>query len=166
MEQNQYNSHQPLTGDRGQPLVQQDQPPYYPTALPVETTGQYPVEPPQYQTSQPMGGPTYQGIPQPQYFQAQGYPPHQFGNGGVAPKVTPAMFRGVLTSVFCECPSCGQVTHTRVEEENSPLQWILCLIICVVGLWCCCCIPFCIDNLKAGKHYCSSCGSCIGHIQG
>ncbi|CAI2376424.1 unnamed protein product [Moneuplotes crassus] len=86
--------------------------------------------------------------------------------GPVAPKPNPAMFRGVITSVYCECPSCGQATHTRVEHDYSAMQWIICLIMFIVGLWLCCCIPFCIDSMRSGNHYCSNCGSSIGVIQG
>ncbi|CAI2379906.1 unnamed protein product [Moneuplotes crassus] len=147
-------------------MAPQNPPHNYPPPPPVQATGQHPTEPAQYPTSQPVANPAYQGIPQPQPAPNQRYPPQQFGSGGSAPRATPAMFRGVVTSVFCECPSCGQATHTRVEQENSAMQWILCLIMFIVGLWCCCFIPFCVDSMKAGNHYCSNCGSSIGLIQG
>eukprot|EP00343_Euplotes_focardii_P007174 CAMPEP_0205818744 /NCGR_PEP_ID=MMETSP0206-20130828/776_1 /ASSEMBLY_ACC=CAM_ASM_000279 /TAXON_ID=36767 /ORGANISM="Euplotes focardii, Strain TN1" /LENGTH=100 /DNA_ID=CAMNT_0053111435 /DNA_START=19 /DNA_END=318 /DNA_ORIENTATION=+ len=78
---------------------------------------------PQPIQDQPVPGqqPTQYGDPvQPQY---QGIPQQPMPNGEITPKATPAMFRGVVNSVFCECPSCGQATHTRVELQNSPIQW-------------------------------------------
>ncbi|CAI2379166.1 unnamed protein product [Moneuplotes crassus] len=80
----------------------------------------------------------------------------------VAPKTTPAMFKGVQTPVYCECPSCNLPTHTRVEVKVSRLQWIVCIILLLVGLWCFCCIPFYFRSLKAGRHYCKNCGALIG----
>ena len=155
MDPNQNTNGQPMLGE-GQPLAGQAPP--VPQAQPV-----------QYQTNQPQP-PAYQQVPQAQPMQQPmpqamgGYPPAQPG-ARTAPRANPAMFRGVTQSVFCECPSCFQPTHTRVEVENSPMQWILCLVMCIFGLWCCCFIPFCVDSLKAGNHYCTNCASSIGNIQ-
>ena len=157
MDQNQNLNVQPMLSE-GQPLVGQAQP--VPQAQLV-----------QYQTSQPQ--PTaYQQVSQAQPMQQPmpqamgGYPPVQpLPEARTAPKSNPSMFRGVTQSVFCECPSCSQATYTRVEVENSPMQWILCIIMFIFGLWCCCCIPFCVDSLKGGNHYCTNCGSSISIIK-
>ncbi|CAI2378016.1 unnamed protein product [Moneuplotes crassus] len=166
----------PSKAPDSQPLIPQNQ--QYPTGAPgipqappqqmQMPAGQYPTGqnmPFQYQQNQTQPG-NYQQPPPPAPVGtpiAQ-YGPNTGGNGQVAPIANPSMFRGVTTSVFCQCPSCGQATHTRVEIANSPMQWILCLIMFILGLWCCCCIPFCVDSMKGGNHYCSSCNSSIGQI--
>ena len=152
MDPNQQNNTQPMMAGQAPPPAQgYPTQPYPPQPQPMAQPMQQPAPPPvQYQTTTT----TYQPVPQ------------MPGSGPMsgAPKANSAMFRGVTTSVFCECPSCGQATHTRVEVENSPMQWIICLIMFIFGLWLCCCIPFCIDSLKGGNHYCSNCGSSIGVI--
>ena len=143
-----------------QPMLGQAPPAPAPAPMAPQPAQPMPNAQPQYATAQPQPG--YQAPPAPAPMPVG--PGVAAPGGRVAPKATPAMFRGVTASVFCECPSCGQSTHTRVETENSPMQWILCIIMFVVGLWCCCCIPFCIDSLKGGNHYCTNCGSSIGII--
>ncbi len=167
MDKNQTQYTQPMMD--GQPTGVGGPPP-----APIPAPNQYPVPQP---IPQPQPVPQAQPMPQAQPVQhvqpSLNVSPHATqqvvhtehvhvnpntmnGGRGVAPKPNPAMFRGVTESIFCECPSCGQATHTRVEVENSAMQWILCLIMFIVGLWLCCFIPFCVDSLRVGNHYCSN----------
>ena len=35
-----------------------------------------------------------------------------------------------------------------VEVETGIIAWIAAGAMCAVGLWCCCCIPLCMDSLE------------------
>ncbi|XP_055374458.1 lipopolysaccharide-induced tumor necrosis factor-alpha factor homolog [Condylostylus longicornis] len=60
------------------------------------------------------------------------------------------------------CPNCGERNLTEVKYENSNKTHLACLILCLVGLWCCCCIPYCVDSLKNANHYCQKCHNFLG----
>ena len=158
----------PNQNTSGQPLMAN-----YPTAIPPPDQQQPPQNQYQYNQGIPQPQPAnptnypapdaYQQVPAPGAYQQVPVPvqPQR-----MAPKCNPAMFLGVTVSVFCECSSCNQPTHTRVETRPSTIQWLLCFGMALFGFWLCCCIPFCIDSLQSGNHYCSNCGSCIGVISG
>ena len=38
----------------------------------------------------------------------------------------------------------------------------MCCSLAAMGCWCCCCIPFLIDDFKDSEHYCSICGKHLG----
>ncbi|XP_046389829.1 lipopolysaccharide-induced tumor necrosis factor-alpha factor homolog isoform X2 [Ischnura elegans] len=64
------------------------------------------------------------------------------------------------------CPSCRATVTTKVLHENSTKTHIICLIMCVVGLWPCCLIPYCVDSCKNANHYCPSCNAYLGTYKG
>jgi len=63
---------------------------------------------------------------------------------------------------IAQCPNCGERAVTRIEYENGNKTHILALIMCMLGLWCCCCIPYCVDSMKNANHYCSKCSNFLG----
>ena len=64
-----------------------------------------------------------------------------------------------------KCYHCGEEGETRLEVEKSTLQWLLCLLIGLLGGWifCLCFIPFCIKTFRRYDHYCQKCGTNIAH---
>ena len=46
------------------------------------------------------------------------------------------------------CPYCRNSITTNIISENSSLAWIIGGVLCVLCLWPCAIIPFCIDSLK------------------
>ena len=60
-----------------------------------------------------------------------------------------------------KCYACGEQGMTKVKHDETALQWILSLIICLLGGWvfCLCFIPFCCKSLRRYEHYCQSCGT-------
>ncbi|CAI2379430.1 unnamed protein product [Moneuplotes crassus] len=85
--------------------------------------------------------------------------------GGIPPGVPLANaghFRGRNHSTYCRCTVCGQAVFTRVVGASRKLQWIGCLIMCIFGCWCCCCIPFCIKEIRTYQHFCPECGYMLG----
>jgi len=64
------------------------------------------------------------------------------------------------------CPSCHGTVVTRMEFEASTKTHLFAGILCLLGCWCCCCIPYCVDSCQNGNHYCPSCGAYIGTYSG
>ncbi|XP_070580680.1 lipopolysaccharide-induced tumor necrosis factor-alpha factor homolog [Ptychodera flava] len=60
------------------------------------------------------------------------------------------------------CQHCRQQILTRVEYEVGTMTWLACFLLWFVGLWCCCFIPFCMDNCKDAVHYCPNCSNHLG----
>ncbi|XP_065891286.1 LITAF domain-containing protein-like [Dysidea avara] len=60
------------------------------------------------------------------------------------------------------CPNCRNQVSTKVEYESGTLMWILVLVLCLLGLWPCCLIPFCVDGCKDVSHTCPVCNSRLG----
>merc|ERR1719203_15094 len=64
------------------------------------------------------------------------------------------------------CPNCQNQVTTTIESEPSAITWIACGLLCFAGLWCCSCVPFCIDSLKNVTHKCPSCSKVMGKYKG
>eukprot|EP01084_Bolivina_argentea_P311611 539422_1 len=61
------------------------------------------------------------------------------------------------------CPNCKQNVQTKVELQNGLATWAVAGGLCLMGCWLgCCCIPFCVEDLKDAYHSCSQCGTHIG----
>ncbi|XP_022313117.2 lipopolysaccharide-induced tumor necrosis factor-alpha factor homolog isoform X2 [Crassostrea virginica] len=143
-----------------------------------------PTKGPEPQYPPPGGQPPMQGYGQP-YGQPGGYPQQPYGQpaygqypGYGQPAQTqqyhgqttvvvaqPAMavvqqFRE--TPVHTKCPHCQAEIVTATSYETGTFAWIICLVLCFVGCWPCCLIPFCVDGCKDVIHSCANCHQTIG----
>ncbi|XP_026313812.1 lipopolysaccharide-induced tumor necrosis factor-alpha factor homolog [Hyposmocoma kahamanoa] len=60
------------------------------------------------------------------------------------------------------CRSCRAEIVTRVEYKSTTKTHLMALLLCVLGCWCCVCIPYCTDSCQNADHYCPNCNSYIG----
>ncbi|CAD5222800.1 unnamed protein product [Bursaphelenchus xylophilus] len=61
------------------------------------------------------------------------------------------------------CPYCGHNVVTVTRHRSTEMAWIVCFLLCVIGLWPCSLIPFCCcDNLQEVQHICSNCRHVLG----
>ncbi|PAV60121.1 hypothetical protein WR25_10293 [Diploscapter pachys] len=60
------------------------------------------------------------------------------------------------------CPHCKQNIVTTLSYRGGILTWLSVGGLFITGLWCCLCVPFCIDDLKDVEHHCSSCHAHLG----
>ena len=61
------------------------------------------------------------------------------------------------------CTHCKQVVTTRVDYENGTTVYAGAGAFCFFGCWLgCCLIPFCIQDLKDAKHFCTNCNNYLG----
>uniref|UniRef100_A0A7S3J1M5 LITAF domain-containing protein n=1 Tax=Euplotes harpa TaxID=151035 RepID=A0A7S3J1M5_9SPIT len=101
------------------------------------------------------------GYPQPGYQQPAQQPGMVVMQGQSKPP--PNVF-GVTESVTINCPSCNAHVPTRTKCEISGTQWIICIILCIIGCPCPC-IPCYIPSCYKVNHACSSCNHFIGSSQ-
>lgn len=64
------------------------------------------------------------------------------------------------------CPHCQSSIQTAIKSEPGVLAWIIGGVLCFVGLWCCACIPCCIDDLNTVEHKCPNCNAFLGRYKG
>ncbi|XP_065890892.1 cell death-inducing p53-target protein 1 homolog [Dysidea avara] len=131
----------------------------------------------------PQGGypPAQEGYPPPQggYPPPQGsYPPPQAGyppSQGAQQQATTTVVvqaqpaTAVVTNVkfgasptVYNCHICNTQQTTRISHKTGTLTWLLVLLLCVLGLWPCCLIPFCIEGTKDVIHTCPNCNNQVG----
>ena len=123
------------------------QPQSYPqqqqAAVPVQYGSQ-----PQY-TQQPVyvqqGVPV--GAPQPIYVQQQ-----QMVGVVVAPRMLGKFPAGPMT-----CPFCQATITTSVTTTPGCFVWSVAALLCFIGAWPCCLIPFCMPNCHDSLHSCPNC---------
>ncbi|TMW45433.1 hypothetical protein DOY81_009486 [Sarcophaga bullata] len=65
--------------------------------------------------------------------------------------------------VYLTCPACHVQKLTRIEYEPSSRTHLMAALLCLVGLWCCVCLPYwwpgsCMNT----HHYCGNCGKFLG----
>uniref|UniRef100_A0A914HUP7 LITAF domain-containing protein n=1 Tax=Globodera rostochiensis TaxID=31243 RepID=A0A914HUP7_GLORO len=65
------------------------------------------------------------------------------------------------------CPYCHQRVSTIPRNVAGNMTWLVCCGICLVGgfIFCCCLVPFCIDDLQDCEHYCSNCSRYLGTFE-
>jgi lipopolysaccharide-induced tumor necrosis factor-alpha factor len=63
---------------------------------------------------------------------------------------------------YAPCPMCRQTVGTKTEKEVGGCNYLAAAIMCVTCLWCCACIPLCVDSCKDTKHRCSRCNCYLG----
>ena len=68
---------------------------------------------------------------------------------------------GVSNSIGIKCPTTGVQTVTRTKCEISQNQWLICVILCIVGCPCPC-LPCYIPSCYRVHHYCSTCNTYYG----
>ncbi|XP_055837333.1 lipopolysaccharide-induced tumor necrosis factor-alpha factor homolog [Episyrphus balteatus] len=60
------------------------------------------------------------------------------------------------------CPSCHQEQMSTVRMEAATKTHLLAAVLCLVGCFCCVCVPYCVDSCKNANHYCSKCDAYLG----
>ncbi|CAH8658795.1 unnamed protein product [Heterobilharzia americana] len=64
------------------------------------------------------------------------------------------------------CPYCHSSVVTKVRSEAGLLAWLLCGVLCLMGLWAfCCLIPFYLESTQDVIHTCPLCKSQVGYYK-
>ncbi|XP_055917634.1 lipopolysaccharide-induced tumor necrosis factor-alpha factor homolog [Eupeodes corollae] len=105
---------------------------------PVQQHPIYPTNYPQQQ-GQPQPIPTTRVI----YVQNQGLP--------LGPR-----------EVYLTCPHCHVQKLTRIDPEPSSKTHLMAALLCILGFWCCACLPYCIESCMNVNHYCGNCNNFLG----
>jgi len=115
---------------------------------------------------QPYAAGGFQQVPQ------AGPPPAQYG---LPPTQAGAPVQQVIVvtnpkwgkhAMNVTCPHCQCQILTETKSEPGPLAWILGAVLCFTAMWCCACIPCCIDDLNQVEHSCPSCKHFLGRYKG
>ncbi|XP_054740323.1 lipopolysaccharide-induced tumor necrosis factor-alpha factor [Anastrepha obliqua] len=64
------------------------------------------------------------------------------------------------------CPACHITKLTRIDFEPSARTHLMAAILCIVGLWCCVCLPYCAESCMNTNHYCGNCNKFLGTYNG
>ncbi|XP_073844559.1 uncharacterized protein [Musca autumnalis] len=64
--------------------------------------------------------------------------------------------------VYITCPACHVQKLTRIEYEPSSRTHLMAALLCLFGLWCCVCLPYCAGSCMNAQHYCGNCGKFLG----
>lgn len=64
--------------------------------------------------------------------------------------------------VYLTCPHCHVQKLTRIEAEPSAKTHLMAALLCVLGFWCCACMPYCIESCMNINHFCGNCNKFIG----
>ena len=65
--------------------------------------------------------------------------------------------------VHAKCPHWQHQGVTEVQSKCGILQWLLCVMLCLVGCWCIWCIPFCISDIRDATHTWAGCKAFLGN---
>lgn len=68
--------------------------------------------------------------------------------------------------VYVTCPFCHVKKITRIEPEPSSKTHLMAALLCVLGFWCCACMPYCMDSCMNINHYCGNCNNFLGSYSG
>jgi len=68
-------------------------------------------------------------------------------------------------SVRIDCPYCRADVTTSVNYDTGMMAHLFALILCVIGCWPCCLIPYCVDGCKDTTHQCPACGRHLGVVK-
>lgn len=63
------------------------------------------------------------------------------------------------------CPSCGQITVTKIDYESSTKTHLMAGLLCLL-VWPCFCLPYLMDSCKNANHYCTNCSAYLGTYRG
>ena len=59
--------------------------------------------------------------------------------------------------VHFTCPSCKKEGDTQTNYELTGTQICMCISLCWIGCYVCCCVPFCCCRMYNVKHSCPKC---------
>merc|ERR1711935_922590 len=99
------------------------------------------------QSEQP-GGWTTAAPPPPQQ---QGSFPHQYQQQQQQPTVTQFVTHRLnfgKQPVTTTCTNCNSSITTVLRENTGIFQHVVAAVLCMVGCWPCCLIPYCMDDLQ------------------
>ncbi|CAH0547744.1 unnamed protein product [Brassicogethes aeneus] len=60
------------------------------------------------------------------------------------------------------CPSCHAEILTTVSNMATTKTHLIAFLMCILGCFCCCCIPYCMKSCTNQKHTCPNCKAYIG----
>jgi len=64
------------------------------------------------------------------------------------------------------CPHCQTNITTATDSEPGAMAYVIAAVLCVLQLYCCVCVPCCIDSLKVVTHKCPNCKKFLGRSRG
>uniref|UniRef100_A0A0A1X465 Lipopolysaccharide-induced tumor necrosis factor-alpha factor homolog n=1 Tax=Zeugodacus cucurbitae TaxID=28588 RepID=A0A0A1X465_ZEUCU len=67
---------------------------------------------------------------------------------------------------YVTCPGCHVTKVTRIGYEPNGRTHLMAAILCIVGLWCCVCLPYCAESCMSANHYCGNCNKFLGTYNG
>ncbi|XP_037952967.1 lipopolysaccharide-induced tumor necrosis factor-alpha factor homolog isoform X3 [Teleopsis dalmanni] len=114
--------------------------------------------------------PPYSEEQQPGYTPASYYqPPHPQPppqqSTVIITTTTPSLVPIGSGPTHITCPSCHAQVLTTVKTEATSRTHCWALLLCLVGLWPCVCLPYCMDSCQNSNHYCPNCNAYIGTYQ-
>ena len=60
------------------------------------------------------------------------------------------------------CRSCQRIILTHTVSSTSRVSVLLASGLCLLGCWCCACLPFCLESMQRVAHSCPKCKVAIG----
>ncbi|KAL1456015.1 hypothetical protein WDU94_000770 [Cyamophila willieti] len=60
------------------------------------------------------------------------------------------------------CPNCHQAIQTATESDYLCAAHACCLVMFLVGLGLCSCLPYCMNNCQSVSHHCPNCKTDLG----
>ncbi|XP_005188418.1 lipopolysaccharide-induced tumor necrosis factor-alpha factor homolog [Musca domestica] len=69
------------------------------------------------------------------------------------------------TPVDVQCPYCHNICRTRLRAKPNSRTHLFALILCLLQLYCCVCLPYCIASCMDTNHYCGMCDRYLGTYQ-
>ncbi|XP_067634286.1 LITAF domain-containing protein-like [Eurosta solidaginis] len=73
---------------------------------------------------------------------------------------SPMIFGSIPLDLLC--PYCHNYTRTRLRSQPSSRTHLVALFLCLFQMYCCVCLPYCIDNCMDTVHYCGLCDQYLG----
>ncbi|KAH8370385.1 hypothetical protein KR093_003252 [Drosophila rubida] len=63
---------------------------------------------------------------------------------------------------FVTCPHCHVRKLTRIEYSPGVRTHCMAGVLCLVGLWCFACLPYCATSCMNAHHFCGNCNKFVG----
>ncbi|XP_070508299.1 lipopolysaccharide-induced tumor necrosis factor-alpha factor homolog isoform X2 [Chironomus tepperi] len=60
------------------------------------------------------------------------------------------------------CPSCKSQITTKVKDRVSFRTHAAAYLLCLIGCWSCCLIPYCVSSCQNQMHICPNCDAYLG----